>query len=190
VQGGRRRQVPKPIQLLFGLFGAAALTWSQSGPIVVWKVGSPYGTDAPDTATPQELAWEAESIGTSLRIVGLPAKGFAERFFRAIETGDEPDILVIDNYGLIQGVTTDLGSFTGINSNQLVKKSLINVTQTLEAFQGLGRGMGIPGGVLTKPHCCQDSVLANTRMSGSHGQCTDGQSGIAATGDTGCHRPR
>ena len=140
MQDGRRHQVPKPIQLLFGLFGAAALMWSQSGPIVVWKVGSPYGTDAPDTATPPELAREAESIGTSLRIIGLPAKGFAERLFQATETGDEPDILVIDNYGLIEGITTDLGSFTGIDSSQPVKKSLISVTKTLEAFQGVGGG--------------------------------------------------
>ena len=114
--------------------------WSQSRPIVVWKVGSPYDGQTPDTATPPELTREARAIGTSLLVVGLPARGFAARFFQAFETGDEPDILVINNIGLIEGVTTSLGNFTGISSSEVVKNNLIPVQEALEVFQGSRRG--------------------------------------------------
>jgi hypothetical protein len=113
----------------------------ESRPVVVWKVGSPYEGDTPDTATPPELTREAKAIDTSLLVVGMPARGFAERFFQAFEAGDEPDILVINNFGLMEGTTTTLGNFTGISFSQLVKKNLIFVEGSLAAFQG-SRGRG------------------------------------------------
>ncbi len=140
----RGHRVPVSVWALAILLAAAALAqpqtrpmvWPQSRPIVVWKVGSPYEGETPDTATPPELTREARAIGTSLVVVGLPALGFAARFFQAFETGDEPDILVINNYGLIEGATTKLGSFTGINSSELVKKNLIFVRESLGGLQG------------------------------------------------------
>ena len=147
----RKHRAPVFVLALAVLLCAAAHLWSQSRPVVspqsrpvvVWKVGSPHEGETPDTATPPELTREAKAIGTSLLVVGMPARGFAERFFQAFEAGDEPDILVINNHGLLEGVTTKLGYFTGISSSQLVKKNLISVEGSLDAFQGSRGGWEI-----------------------------------------------
>src|SRR5580700_2024555 len=88
-------------------------TASVGNTITVWKVGSPFRGDTPDTTIPTDLALSAEESGYKLRIESFSARGFAETFLNAFGTNQEPDILVIDNYGIISGITTPLGSFTG-----------------------------------------------------------------------------
>jgi len=104
--------------------------------ITVWKVGSPYREDAPDTAVPAELDSSAEELGYKLRIESIPAKGFAENFLDAFAKNQEPDILVIDNYGMVDGISTPLGTFTGIGSDQKIRRNLVKVSESLKGLEG------------------------------------------------------
>lgn len=72
-----------------------------------------------------------------MEVKALSAKDFANTLFAAIESNSEPDIIHINNYGLIEGITTDLGSFIGIASRKKVRDSLIAVQ---DALKSLGRG--------------------------------------------------
>jgi TIR domain-containing protein len=107
--------------------------------IDVWKVGSPHEGDTPDSTPPFDLQKAAKKMGFKLNVEGFPAKGFAAKFFAALEKHEEPDILVIDNYGIIEGITTALGNFTGIGSSKAVRDSLILATGSLKEFES-GQG--------------------------------------------------
>ena len=111
-----------------------AVSTGAGGPIVVWKVGSPHAGDTPDTTVPPDLELNAEKIGGSIRIEALPATGFAQTFFDALEKHQEPDVLAFDNFGIIDGIKTAPGDFTGIGSRETVRKSLIQVTNSLKAL--------------------------------------------------------
>jgi hypothetical protein len=108
--------------------------------IRVWKVGSPHKGDTPDITAPLILQQESERMGYELHVEGFPAKGFAAKFFEAFKKNEEPDILIIDNYGIINGITTDLGNITGIGSSDTVRNSLILVTGSLDEFKGAQGG--------------------------------------------------
>ena len=108
--------------------------------ITVWKVGSPFRGDVPDTAISPDLASSAEELGYKLRIQSFPARGFAETFLDAFANNQEPDILVIDNYGMIDGISTPLGDFTGIGSNQQIRQNLVKVSESLRGLEGPKRG--------------------------------------------------
>lgn len=101
----------------------------------VWKVGSPHQGDTPDPTLPPDLQADARKLGFELAARGFPAQGFAAEFFRAFEKNIEPDILVIDNYGILEGITTDRGNFVGITSSQRVKEALVFVDGSLSAFE-------------------------------------------------------
>lgn len=124
------------ITFCFALTGSAQ-TLPGSAPIVVWKVGSPHLGDTPDTTVPLDLKLRAEKIGDEIRIEAFPAAGFAQFFFDAFERKQEPDIVSFDNRGILDGIATQLGGFTGIGSSPTVRKSLVEVTGSLE---DLGRG--------------------------------------------------
>jgi hypothetical protein len=109
-------------------------------PIAIWKVGSPHTGATPDTTNPMDLDLASSKMGRTLSVQAFPAKGFATTFFDAFKKGDEPDILAIDNYGLIDGITTDLGNFTGIGSSQTVRQQLVSVTDSLTELETGGRG--------------------------------------------------
>jgi hypothetical protein len=104
--------------------------------ITVWKVGSPHSGETPDTTVPLDLERSAEQIDHRLKIEAFPAKDFAEAFFEAFKKNQEPDILAIDNYGIINGIRTSLGTFTGIESNDTVRQKLVGVTQSLKELEG------------------------------------------------------
>ena len=103
--------------------------------IEVWKVGSPHRGDTPDPTLPPDLQMDARKLGFELAVRGFPAQGFAAEFFRAFEKNIEPDILVINNYGILEGITTDRGNFVGITSSQRVKEALVFVEGSLNAFE-------------------------------------------------------
>jgi hypothetical protein len=105
--------------------------------ITVWKVGDPWRGNTPDVAVPPDLELSAERLGYELKIEAFPASGFAETFFRALE---KPDILAIDNYGIIDGVTTPLGSFAGIGSDEKTHQALVRVTESLRSLRGRSGG--------------------------------------------------
>jgi hypothetical protein len=70
----------------------------------------------------------------------MPAADLAPRLSTAIENGSPPDVLVIDNYGLITGTTTSLGTFVGIEQNVRVKSQLVRVTGSFDGLLGPQRG--------------------------------------------------
>jgi len=106
-------------------------------PVVVhvWKVGSPHRGDMPVAAIPSSLDAEARRLGFELQMRVFRARDFASAFFSARVTNDEPDILVIDNMGHIDGITTPLGSFDGIASDPNVAAILVRVSESLHEFQ-------------------------------------------------------
>jgi hypothetical protein len=125
--------VPVLVTTLFGRTQTRAA-------IRVWKVGSPHEGDTPVTTVPFALGREAEKMGADLSIEAFPAQGFAARFFDALRQEAPPDILVIDNYGIIEGITTKLGNFTGIGRDEAVKKNLVKVSESFNEFLGASGG--------------------------------------------------
>lgn len=108
---------------------------SQEGPtILIWKVGSPHRGDLPKAVVPDELQNEAAKLGFRLEIKAFPAQGFADRYFRAWAINEEPDVLAIDNWGLIEGIRTNLGVFQGIGSERKIRDSLVKVSQSLTSL--------------------------------------------------------
>ena len=111
-------------------------------PIVIWKVGSPYTGDTPSTIIPPDLARSAGKIGHKVEILAFPASGFAKTFQDAFEQNQEPDILVIDNYGIISGLSAKAGAlgreevFPGIGSNPKVSASLMKTAGSLSKLAG------------------------------------------------------
>jgi len=103
--------------------------------VQVWKVGSPHRGDIPVAAIPSSLDTDARRLGFALQMRVFGARDFASAFFAARVTNDEPDILVIDNMGHIDGITTALGSFDGIASDPNVAAVLVRVSESLREFQ-------------------------------------------------------
>ncbi len=65
--------------------------------ITVWKVGSPWNGDVPDTAVPPSLDLAARHLGYVIKIQSFPSRSFASAFFRAFEADRPPDVLAFDN---------------------------------------------------------------------------------------------
>ena len=59
-----------------------------------------------------EKEWAARGFHVALET--FRASGFAARFSEAVARNAAPDVLVFDNFGIIDGITTDLGRFDGI----------------------------------------------------------------------------
>ena len=108
--------------------------------IRIWNVGSPHTGDTPHTEMPPALAREAGSRGWRLSIEAFPAQGFAGRFFAAVRDGSAPDLLVFDNFGIMNGITTELGTFVGIGQDPVIRKQLIQVTGSFDELLGPARG--------------------------------------------------
>lgn len=109
----------------------------QKGSINLWKIGSPHSGDIPSTDLPSDILEIARTLKIDIEVRSLSAEEFAKTLFAAIETNSEPDIISLDNYGLIEGITTPLGDFVGITSRQEIRDSIIEVT---EALKSLNRG--------------------------------------------------
>ncbi len=75
-------------------------------------------------------------MGYEIRIEAFAAHRFAQIFFDAFATNQEPDVISFDNYGILRGITTQLGAFTGIESSPVVQKSLVLVTGSFKALEG------------------------------------------------------
>src|SRR5262249_32413956 len=84
---------------------------------------------------PSDLFFAAQEAGLQLQIEVFPAAGFAQRFFDAVVKKTEPDILAIDNYGIIDGITSSLGNFAGIGSGQNARGLLIQVSESFKSLE-------------------------------------------------------
>jgi hypothetical protein len=110
---------------MFRMFACAAFAvlllltpQAQTGPTIrIWKVGSPHSGATPHNWMPPALAREAGSRGWRLSIEAFPAQGFASRFFVAVRDRSAPDLLVFDNFGIMNGITTELGTFVGVGED-------------------------------------------------------------------------
>lgn len=108
--------------------------------IRIWKIGSPHRGDTPDTRVPAAFARDAAKRGIDLHIEAFPAQGFATIFLDAFQRRAAPDVLVFDNFGVINGIRTDLGHFDGIDEDPLVRKDLIHATGAFDQLLGPDRG--------------------------------------------------
>ena len=128
--------------------------WSATGSIVagagaagdairIWKVGSPHRGEIPPTTLPPALAREATRRGFRLSIEAFPATGFATTFFDAVARGAAPDLLVFDNFGVMQGITTALGHFDGIGQDPS-RKPLTSKKLFVQSSIACGRGSQMP----------------------------------------------
>ena len=89
---------------------------------------------------PPALAREAGSRGWRLSIEAFPAQAFADRFFAADRNGSAPDLLVFDNFGIMNGIITKLGTFVGIGQDPVIRNQLIQVTSSFDELLGPARG--------------------------------------------------
>ena len=104
-------------------------------PIAVWSVASPHpGVVDPKAVVPPGLEHRATALGYAIELSIVPAKEFAQRLFATMGTDKQPDILSMDNYGHLTGITTGLGKFMGIQENTQVRQSLVAVEEVLSAF--------------------------------------------------------
>src|SRR6476620_4477328 len=110
---------------------SAAQENSPQDVIRVWKAGSPHRGDIPDSHIPDELSRKAKSLGCRIEVRSMPARDLSGLMAHALATNDEPDILVIDNMGLILGINTQLGRFDGIAKDPKVQSSLLNVSEAI-----------------------------------------------------------
>jgi hypothetical protein len=131
---------PLPCSMAFTLLLLVTPQAQTATTIRIWKVGSPHTGDSPHTELPPALAREAGSRGWRLSIEAFPAQGFAGRFFAAVREKSAPDLLVFDNFGIMNGITTELGAFIGIGQDSVTRKQLIQVTRSFDELLGPARG--------------------------------------------------
>jgi hypothetical protein len=89
---------------------------------------------------PRGLAEAADGLGYVISVDSFPAAGFAALFTDAVARHAAPDILTFDNYGVIEGITTALGTFAGIAQDPTVQRDLIKVTGAFDELLGVQRG--------------------------------------------------
>jgi len=108
--------------------------------IRIWAVGSPHSGETPDTRMPPALAREAAGRGWRLSIEAFPADGFAGRFAAAVRDGSAPDVVVFDNFGVMDGITVGANTFLGIGQDPAIRKQLVQVTDSFDELLGPPRG--------------------------------------------------
>lgn len=113
------------------------IRWGNAGQeiIHIWRVGSPHSGDVPPEGIPPDLQKEAAKLGCILEVRVMPARELRDSFFAALASNDEPDILVIDNMGMILGITTAQGHFEGLGKDARVRASLLNVSESLRSLE-------------------------------------------------------
>ena len=113
---------------------------SATSEIRAWKVGSPHRGDTPPQVIPNALSENAAAQGVGFALQTFPAEGFASRFAEAVKQHSSPDVIVIDNMGIVSGITTTLGQFSGIGQTPETRKDLVQVTGSFDMLLGPQRG--------------------------------------------------
>jgi hypothetical protein len=121
---------------LIALDGSPAL----ADTVRIWKIGSPYRGDTPTQTIPVSLEESARKLGAGVSVETFPAKGFATTFREAVLRNDAPDVLSFDNFGVMVGITTPLGTFEGISDASSIQRNFIRVTGALDDLLGPERG--------------------------------------------------
>jgi len=95
----------------------------QAKAITVWKVGSPYYEGAPGKAISTDLKMKAKSLGCAIQVETFPAVRFADSFFAAFEKHQEPDVLVVENKGVISGITMRSGESVKLDNGAILSRT-------------------------------------------------------------------
>jgi hypothetical protein len=120
---------------------ALASTATADDTIRVWRVGSPHRGDRPSATVPPGLEKEWAALGFHVALETFRASGFAARFSEAVTRNAAPDVLVFDNFGILEGITTGLGRFAGIAQDPAVRQHLMKVTGAFDELRWpAGRG--------------------------------------------------
>ena len=119
---------------------ALASTATADESIRIWRVGSPHTGARPTSSVPPDLEQEWAALGFHVALETFRASGFAARFFEAVTRNAAPDVLVFDNFGIMDGITTGLGHFDGVGQDPTVRQHFMKVTGTFDALLGPARG--------------------------------------------------
>jgi hypothetical protein len=105
--------------------------------IEVWFAGSPHRRELPSAAVSSGIRNTARELGYGIRSQGLHATDFLPKLLKAVEAGNPPDIIFVNNSMHVSGGKTELGSFNGMQSDARLLSRLVKVD---EALGDLGRG--------------------------------------------------
>ena len=127
---------------IFVAAGALALATSAiaANPITIWIVGSPHTNDVPKIPAALHVREEALRLGYDVSVETFPARGFADIFADVVARGAPPDILVFDNMGVMDGITTRFGRFEGVGRDPTVRSQFVKVTGAFDELLGPRRG--------------------------------------------------
>jgi hypothetical protein len=103
--------------------------------ITVWKVGSPWNGDVPDTAVPPSLDLAARHLGYVVKIQSFPSRSFASAFFRAFEANNPPDVLAFENDYIRYVGAAPHGQVQGIASDPEINAALEQIASSLPSLQ-------------------------------------------------------
>lgn len=141
---GSRDRLPWLVSIgICVLWAVAPATMSRAtsaDTIRIWKIGSPHRGDTPAATVPLGFRLKASRLGFQIAVEAFPAKGFAAIFFDAAARNAAPDLLVSDNHGVIEGITTALGRFEGIGEEPSMRRDLLWVKGGFEELLGPQRG--------------------------------------------------
>src|SRR5207248_8092576 len=119
---------------------ASLLSAAPAGVVRVWVVGSPYTDTTPERPAAVHLSAAAKRRGYDLSVETFPARGFATIFADAVARNAAPDVLVFDNFGVMDGIATDLGRFDGIASDPTLRPQFVKVTGVFDELLERARG--------------------------------------------------
>ncbi len=108
----------------------------QSGPLHIWKIGSPHEGDTPDPSIPPQLESQFKTRGLVPEVRALPARDLFPALTKSVAAGTMPDLLVTNNHGVISGITTRLGQFPGIAQDPAIAAQLVRARGTFDALLG------------------------------------------------------
>src|ERR1035441_1839332 len=66
----------------------------------------------PARPSPLTSRWRRNHLGCTIQVETFPAVRFADSFFAAFEKHQEPDVLVVENKGVIYGITMRSGEYS------------------------------------------------------------------------------
>src|SRR5215831_6606031 len=74
--------------------------------IHVWTVGAPYLDEVPRDTVPLDLREQAQQLGYTIEVQGFSAAGFAARLQDAVNSHNEPEVITINNLGVLIGLSS------------------------------------------------------------------------------------
>jgi hypothetical protein len=111
-----------------------------AGAVRVWVIGSLHTNITAKPPVAVRLRAQASRLGREIAIETFQAADFSTIFADAVARNDAPDILVFDNFGIFDGITTRLGRFEGIAKDPAIRPQLIKVTGAFDELLGPQRG--------------------------------------------------